>query len=111
MTSYPWPPAVLSPNSRAHWAMKSRATKENKMAAWAITKEAKLKAPEEGPIHLRMEFCPPSHRRQDMDNMLARAKSTIDGLAIALGVDDSRFRYLLEIGEVVRGGQIRIAIL
>jgi hypothetical protein len=38
-----------------------------------------------------MEFCPPTRRSYDRDNLSARMKSGLDGLCDALGFDDSRF--------------------
>lgn len=40
--------------------------------------------------------------------MLASIKAGLDGIAQAWGVDDSRFRLTLQIGEVVKNGTIRI---
>jgi crossover junction endodeoxyribonuclease RusA len=54
-----------------------------------------------------MRFCPPDKRKRDLDNLLARMKAGLDGLADALGVDDTIFRPAVEWGEVrPRGGVV-----
>ena len=37
----------------------------------------------------------PDRRHRDLDNLLAASKPIIDGMAQALGVDDSRFKPIL----------------
>lgn len=88
----PWPPAVLNPNSRTHWSVKSKAAKAYRAACYALTKQAKLTAPEtDGRLHLWLDFYPPDRRARDDDNMIASFKSGRDGIADALGFDDKRF--------------------
>lgn len=43
-------------------------------------------------IKLAFVFRPPDARHYDGDNLLARMKSGLDGLADALGINDSRFQ-------------------
>lgn len=105
----PWPHSSLSPNSRVHWAEKSRHNKSTKNYAWAATLEAKIKLVE-GPIDLHITFRPADKRRRDIDNMIASCKGLLDGVALGLGVDDSRFRLHLEVGEPMRGGAVVIKL-
>lgn len=107
----PWPPAELSPNSRTHWAIKNRAAQLLKHDCWALTKASGAKVEHDDKIPLRMTFRPPSKHRHDMDNCLARCKALLDGVALALGVDDSRFFLMLEIGEPLKGGAVIIKLL
>ena len=107
----PWPPKELSPNARVHWAVKSKHAKKLKQTCWAIAVESGVKLDPESMVDLYITFRPSSRRRQDMDNMLARAKYALDGVALALGVDDSKFRLHLEIGEPVKGGAIVVSML
>jgi crossover junction endodeoxyribonuclease RusA len=107
----PWPPAELSPNARVHWTLKSRKAKQYKHDCWALTLAAKVKVETEGKINLHITFRPPSNRRRDQDNMVAQAKYAFDGMALALGVDDSRFSSQFEIGELIRGGAIEVTFL
>lgn len=107
----PWPPAELSPNSRAHWSLKARKAKQIKQDCWALTKASGAKVEHDGKIPLRVTFRPPTKARHDMDNCLARAKHALDGVALGLGVDDVRFFLMLEIGEPVKGGAIIIKLV
>ena len=97
--SLPWPAKELSPNARTHWAAKARAVKGYRLAcAWhaAEQKIRKMKAP----ISATITFHPPSRRRMDIDNMLARAKAGIDAVSDAIGVDDSRWEFTLIRGDI-----------
>jgi len=105
----PWPPSGLSPNARVHWTKKAKAAKSYKAACWVLTKEAKLVAPAEGPIDLDIEFVPPDRRHRDLDNMLASIKHGLDGVALALGVNDRRFRLRLSVSEDI-GGMVKIVV-
>lgn len=105
----PWPPAVLSPNARAHWAARSRAAKSYRHACAVLTRQAKLAAPADGRVHLTLEFVPPDRRHRDRDNMLASIKSGLDGLADALGVDDRRFDLTIRVADTI-GGMVRVSI-
>jgi crossover junction endodeoxyribonuclease RusA len=38
-----------------------------------------------------LTFCPPDGRARDLDNLLAAAKHSLDGVAAALAMDDREF--------------------
>ena len=106
----PWPPKALSPNARTHWATKSRAAKAYRYTCFLLCRRAGLQAPE-GRALLSLEFIPPDRRRRDDDNCIAAFKSGRDGLAQALGIDDSRFVTQLQISsEIIKGGAVRVCI-
>lgn len=106
----PWPPKVLSPNARAHWTRKSAAAKSYRMQCRILTLQQRLVAPE-GRVMLQLEFCPPDRRRRDDDNCLASFKSGRDGVADALGIDDSRFVTTISMGEPwIKGGAVVVRI-
>lgn len=110
MILLPWPAKELSPNARVHWSKKAAAAKYARLYAFVRTKEAKLSVGA-GKVLLAIEFVKPSRRRMDLDNMLASIKPHIDGVAQGLGVDDARFRYLLDVAEEpVKGGLVRVSI-
>ena len=88
----PWPPKELSPNARVHWAKKAKAAKAYKQACFVLAKNAGLSADWEGDIHLWITFYPPDRRSRDDDNLVASLKNGRDGLALAMGIDDKRFR-------------------
>jgi crossover junction endodeoxyribonuclease RusA len=67
--------------------------------------------PDRTPLHQFLTFCPPDHRRRDIDNLLSSSKAFIDGIFLALGVDDSNVRRTtLEMGKKVKGGQTVVTI-
>lgn len=107
----PWPPAALSPNSRAHWTARRAAMESSKRLAWASAQAAKWVIPAGPRAHLWIDFYPPTRRLPDDDNMLARVKGYRDGIALALGVDDRVFvshPYVRD--EVRKGGEVRVRI-
>ncbi|WP_341519847.1 hypothetical protein AABC73_14950 [Pseudomonas sp. G.S.17] len=69
-----------------------------------------MKAPT-GELILSLEFMPPDFRRRDDDNLVAAFKSGRDGVAEALGIDDSRFATLIKLSkETIKGGAVRVRI-
>ena len=92
----PWPPVVLSPNSRAHWAKVAKAKANYRADCSTVTRSqlgpgCKGALPGEGDLDLMIEFIPPQARKYDRDNLLARMKAGLDGLCDCLGIDDARF--------------------
>jgi crossover junction endodeoxyribonuclease RusA len=107
----PWPAAELSPNSRSHHFARARKAKAARHLAWGLTKEAMHgRKPSAGGMVLTWQFCPPSRRRYDMDNLIAQHKAAQDGISDALGIDDSNFISTYSMGEVVKGGCVKIAL-
>lgn len=96
---FPWPPPQLSPNARAHWSTLAAAKKEYRAAcagytALQLDSDARAAAealPDRGCIPLTVEFYPPTARRMDRDNLLARIKAGLDGMCDVLDIDDARF--------------------
>ena len=110
MITLSWPPRVLHPNARPHWAAKARAAKAYRSAAGWATKASGTRVEGKGAIDLCISFYPPDNRRRDLDNMLSNCKSLLDGIADALGVDDSRFTIRIERGASIKGGQVRVIV-
>lgn len=76
-----------------------RARKKAKNEAWGLTKALMpalgIKVGSwVGPITVQYTFHPDMDRDRDDDNFAARLKSARDGIARALGVDDSGFTQL-----------------
>lgn len=92
--SLPWPSSRLSPNARGHWRRKSTAAKAYRWACYIETKRQRAKLPEGARFNVLMEFTPPDRRRYDLDNLIARCKNGLDGIADALGIDDRRFAFI-----------------
>lgn len=56
-------------------------------------------------------FCPPNKLYRDLDNTLASAKSGIDGVCAALGINDKNLRPItLDWGKQITGGLIEIQL-
>lgn len=108
--TFTWPDKALSPNTKSHWAVKAKAAKVYRSTCYFAALYAKVKAKWTGPIIVSLEFHPPSRRHFDMDGLLSRMKSGLDGLADALQVNDSRFQLHLSIGEVVKHGAVVVTI-
>ena len=88
----PWPPSILSGHAKgnARWA-KIAATKKHRAWAKVAAQAARASAPAgKGDIAISFTFVPPD-RRGDRTNFPNRLKPAIDGIAEAMGVNDSRF--------------------
>lgn len=86
----PWPSKDLSPNARIHHMTHYRAKKAFRESCYWLTKKSGVLLGKT-PYRLDLVFFAPDTRRRDRDNLLASMKSGIDGMAQALGVDDSLF--------------------
>jgi crossover junction endodeoxyribonuclease RusA len=108
----PWPHAALSPNSRIHHMVRARKAKSAKISAWSLAYEAGVRRQDATPRTLTFSFHPPTRRRMDLDNVIASCKAYIDGLACALGIDDSKIamRFPERLGEPVKGGAIVVEV-
>lgn len=107
-----WPPKELNPNSRKHWSAKSRVARRYRKECFAYAHNALLRcgATPSGKMVLALVFCPPDRRKRDDDNLVAAFKSGRDGIADALGIDDSQFVTQFEVGQPVPGGSVEVAI-
>jgi len=101
-----WPPRECSPNWRGHWTKRAKAAKAYKHACWALTKEAKVSVDWDGLVYLWITFNKPSRRLMDDDNLIASFKAGRDGLALALGIDDSRFRIAPFVSDRIAGSVV-----
>lgn len=63
----------------------------------------------EGKIFVWIDFYPPDRRRRDEDNAIAAMKHGLDGVANAIGVDDSRFKLVPYFHEQI-GGMVKIRL-
>ncbi|MGL4232013.1 MAG: endodeoxyribonuclease RusA [Casimicrobium sp.] len=108
----PWPPSILSPNARSHWAALSKAKRSYRHACWTLAKaHGAPDLPADGEIILAITFVPPSRRKVDDDNLIAAFKSGRDGIADAWGVNDVRFvsRVYVDRGNI--GGIVKVEVL
>lgn len=109
----PWPDSRLLPNRRhgKHWGASQPAKVRARQDAYLLAKSAKQTLPE-GALPLRIEFHAPDARKRDIDNLLAAHKAALDGIAQALGIDDSRFRPITldYLKDEAKRGFVRIQI-
>lgn len=104
----PWPPKQLAANSRKDRRYTGQFRRDYKHTCWTLGKESKFRS-----THLDITFHPPCGRRRDLDNMLSGIKYGLDGLALAMGIDDSDWTMTIRKGPpsrphgavVITGGQ------
>ena len=101
-----WPDRNLSPNARPHWAAKARAVKAAREQAKYLLLAAMQGGRVGDKLAMTWTFHPPTRRRYDRDNLVAACKSYQDGIADALGLDDSRFAPTYQFGDVAAGGRV-----
>lgn len=105
----PWPPASLSGHNTGHWRSKSGPTAKHREWARLATLAAGVTAPATGDILVGVRFLPPD-RRGDRTNFANRMKPYFDGIADALGVNDSRFLPTYVFAEPSKPGRIDITV-
>jgi crossover junction endodeoxyribonuclease RusA len=109
-----WPDRRLSPNARVHWRDRAKASKVAKAAAYAVglAEGWRGAAPGDGKLLVLIDAFPPDRRARDWDNVLGAMKPALDGLALALGVNDRRFvpQLVLHDDRPEARGRIRVRI-
>lgn len=95
----PFPPSILIPHARGHWAPKAKATKSYRKtcAEEALAQGIRGMAAEK--IKALVTFHAPDRRRRDRANVEASFKAGTDGLADVIGVDDYHWRIEWQHGE------------
>ena len=108
----PWPAKKLHPNARPHRMEKARLTKKARADARSVASDAKLPRIEAGDINVTCIFSPPPPKRnRDLDNLIAACKAYFDGIADAIGVNDSCFQHQAPVlGLPRKGGNVRIIL-
>jgi len=106
----PWPPSSLSGHANGNRWAKSALTKKHRGWARAATMAASVTGiPASGDIALRITFVPPS-LRGDRTNFANRMKPSIDGIADALGVNDSRFLPSYHFAAPEKPGRVEVVV-
>lgn len=113
----PWLHKELSPNARVHWGKRAKLIKHARTYAGVAVlvcepKDVVEALKQASKFDVYISFYPPDKRKRDMDNMVSNAtmKAYLDGIAGALGVDDSTFTLHYSLCEVVKGGTVLIQI-
>lgn len=105
MIEFAYPPSVLNPNNKTHWAKKASIAKAYKHdCLWRLKQYKPTKA-----LKFTVQFFPPDRRGRDRDNAIASFKWGQDALAEYWGVNDKDFEITyLQFGEPVKGGKVVI---
>lgn len=113
----PWPDKALSSNSRIDRRTSTRIRQAARDTGFYLAKEAMQKAGVRSypfgftRFAVSFTFRAANMRRYDLDNALSRCKAYSDGIALATGVDDSRWdQVTLRRGEPVDGGCVVVEI-
>lgn len=118
----PWPSKVLSPNTPVHFRTRAAAILANKLQCRrdfleqlqdpAAAQAAHTLRHSTEPLWIGILLVAPDRKRRDLDNLVARLKSTLDSLADCLGINDHRFRVICaRLAQATHpGGIVRIAV-
>lgn len=107
--SLPFPDASLNPNRKngKHWGATHGAKDKARSAAYYVTLSQSHRIGFE-PSRLQITYIAPDKLRRDLDNLLASSKPSLDGICMALGIDDHCFEevvlrrgYRKGIGEMI----------
>ena len=102
----PWPDKWLNPNMNHRYAT-ARERKAQKDYAYYMTLSKRFGDWDWSEVAITYTFHPPDKRKRDLSNFVASMKGAEDGIAMALGVDDSHFHpQAPEWGEVTPGGKV-----
>lgn len=109
----PWPPNTLSPNEHRHHMVAYSAKKKYRKAC-LIELMMQHRRPSfalPARIAIRLEFAPPFNRKFDKDNLVARMKAGIDGIAQWLECDDTIFDApSVSFAPLYPGGSVRVRL-
>lgn len=93
----PFPAGELMQNRTAgrHWTVSHDAKVAQRQEAYLLTRQvivaSGFEAQDGARYRVEMDFHAPDNRRRDTSNLHAAMKAALDGIAEAMGVDDSRF--------------------
>lgn len=112
MIELPFPAKILWPNGRGHHMAKYRQFQAHKKWAWTAGLHAGLQRCDIGQkVRWSVTIYPKTRNAIDRDNALASLKAYQDGLAKAMGVDDSCFDTpTLHFAEPVKNGRVVVVI-
>lgn len=110
----PWPHSDLFANKGKYWPVKARRTKESRGHAAYLAKAFGVSKLTDVPKSVKVRYIlnPPIKRgrRPDKQNCAHALKAAQDGIADALGVDDSIFDDSYEWGERAKLGSVVVEI-
>jgi crossover junction endodeoxyribonuclease RusA len=109
----PFPSKNLSPNARHHWSTAAKAKKAYRTRCRQLGNAAGLESAPKAfkAVLIHLTFVPPDKRRRDLDNLLASMKAGLDGVADAMGIDDSKWKLAIEMADdPVEGGRVLVEV-
>lgn len=107
----PWPDRKLSPNARVHWATLASERKKAKAHAFYIVRSDGVGIIDADAITVGVSFYPPDRRPRDIDNCISSCKAAFDGIAQAIGIDDSQWKFgPPTIGPVEKYGLVKVVL-
>lgn len=115
--SVSWPGRVLSPNGRVNKFRKAEAKRIQKEEAYLLTlQELRGEIPSTAistdPVAVKLTYHAPTANEPDDDNIRASLKSAFDGMALALRMNDKRFRFVKEtFGKPGKPGKVIIQVI
>lgn len=111
----PIPPSELAQNGRVNRFAKARLAGVSKQAAWALTAQLMgslgiRKGTWRGPVDVTYTFHFRADRTRDDDGVISRMKWARDGIALALGLDDTFFRVHQVVWGTRRDGTVDVTL-
>jgi crossover junction endodeoxyribonuclease RusA len=112
----PWPELDLSPNTASHWRVKAKAKALYRERCNYIALHSPACQKARAYLHnakearLVIAFYPPTARSYDLDNLLARMKSGLDGLADAWGYNDKIIKSIEVTASGLKGSLVKLAL-
>ena len=95
----PWPDTSLMANRKGgkHWGSTHAAKVRARESAFFAAKEAlgRNSLTPAGQMPVSITWVAPNKVRRDLDGLLSAEKPRLDGIAAALGIDDSQFMPLI----------------
>lgn len=113
--SFPDSALMQNRNAGKHWGFSHPAKVAQHDEAYLLTRQAIVtsgfEADAQRKYRVEMEFNPPDKRRRDVSNLHAACKAMLDGIAEAMGIDDSRFvQHEQRMGDMHRIGRVVVKV-
>jgi len=98
-----------------HWGYTHAAKVAQRDEAYLLARQAIVESGFEARTGARyrvsMVFCPPDGRRRDVSNLHAAMKAALDGIALAMEIDDSAFvEHEQRLGSLHYGGRVVVRV-
>ncbi len=108
----PWPARELFPNrsNGQHWGKRQPFKVYARSVAFYMSRELSLPNPNFDHA-VKIIVQPPDKRKRDVDGILSALKPSLDGIALALQIDDQHFNPIEIVrADVAQGGCVTVVI-